>query len=77
MNLKKLIKSKHLQIVSFIVGAIGGLIYWKLVGCKNGICPIKSVWYWTMLWGAAFGYLVGDITNDIIQKGNNKRGEVR
>ncbi len=76
MELKSLGRSKRLQIITLLVGAIAGLLYWKYVGCKTGTCPLKSVWYWTMLWGAVFGYLVGDISSDFIQKMNvNKKEE--
>ncbi len=77
MEFKKFVRSKRLQIIFLVVGAVGGLVYWKLVGCKTGTCPIKSVWYWTMLWGAVMGYLVGDLTNDIIQKRGKRKEEVK
>ena len=77
MNIKKIIGSKRLQIISLLLGAVVGLVYWKFVGCKSGTCPIKSVWYWTMLWGAVIGYLIGDITNDIIQKRVKREREKR
>ncbi len=73
MRLKNLFKSKRVQIFGLVLGVLGGLIYWEFVGCKSGSCPIKSVWYWTMLWGAVFGYLIGDMTNDIIQKRNRNK----
>ncbi len=75
MNLKKRFQSKRLQIIFLLVGALGGLIYWKFVGCKSGTCPIKSVWYYTMLWGAVAGYLIGDISSDFIQKRNRSKRE--
>ncbi|HET6555959.1 MAG TPA: DUF6132 family protein [Prolixibacteraceae bacterium] len=61
-------KNKKLwtKVIFAIVGAVGGLLYWKLIGCKSGTCPIKSVWYFSMLWGFAFGYLVGDLLGSII-----------
>jgi len=72
MELKNLGRSKRLQFITLVFGAIGGLLYWKFIGCKSGTCPIKSVWYWTVLWGAVFGYLLGDITSDVIQKRSKK-----
>lgn len=47
-------------------GAIGGFLYWKLIGCHSGTCPIRSVWYFSMLWGLALGYLVGDLLGSVI-----------
>ncbi len=55
-----------------IVGAVGGFLYWKYVGCLSGTCPIQSVWYWTVLWGSAMGYLVGDFIGDILEKRKKK-----
>lgn len=77
MDFKEIFKSKRLQIIFLLIGAVGGFLYWRFVGCNSGTCVIKSVWYWTTLWGAAVGYLVGDFIGDIIQKRNMKRGEER
>lgn len=69
------IKTFRLQIICTAIGAIGGLLYWKFVGCNNGTCAIKSVWYWTTLWGAALGFLIGDFIYGFLKKkkeGTNK-----
>ncbi|NQU84814.1 MAG: hypothetical protein HQ541_03555 [Mariniphaga sp.] len=68
------IKNK-IQIVFVVIGAIGGFLYWKFVGCTSGTCVIKSVWYWSTLWGAAVGYLVGDLIVGLIQKRKKKKDE--
>ena len=75
MDIKKIIQTKRIQIIFLLTGAVGGFLYWRFVGCTSGTCAIKSVWYWTTLWGAAMGYLVGDTINDIIEKRKNKKGE--
>jgi len=74
MDIKRIFKSNRIQIIFLLAGAICGFIYWRFVGCTSGTCAIKSVWYWTTLWGAAMGYLVGDFVNDIILK-RKKEGE--
>jgi len=74
MDMKGLFQTKRIQIIFLLVGAVGGFLYWRFIGCTSGTCAIKSVWYWTTLWGAAMGYLVGDFINDIIQK-RKKKGE--
>ncbi len=51
-------------LIAGVAGGIGGFLYWRFVGCTSGTCPIKSVWYWSTLWGAAMGYLLGDMVND-------------
>ncbi|SHI81734.1 hypothetical protein SAMN05444280_106103 [Tangfeifania diversioriginum] len=70
--MKELIQNKKLAIAFTLVGALGGFLYWKFIGCTSGTCPIQSVWYWTTLWGAAVGYLVGDFINDFVQKRKKK-----
>lgn len=64
----EILKSKKLSLGFLVLGAIGGFLYWKFIGCTSGTCAIKSVWYWSMLWGAVMGYLVGDMLNDVILK---------
>jgi len=64
----EILKTKKLALLFLVLGAIGGFLYWKFVGCTSGTCVIKSVWYWSTLWGAVVGYLVGDMLNDLILK---------
>jgi hypothetical protein len=67
-----MIKNKGLwyRLVFAIIGAVVGLLYWKFVGCANGTCPIKSVWYFSTLWGMAMGYLIGDLVrNFMVRRG--------
>lgn len=75
MIIKNFIKSKQIQLIVLLIGAVGGFLYWKLIGCKTGTCPIKSVWYITTLWGAVFGYLIGDMANDLIIKRKRSKTE--
>jgi hypothetical protein len=67
------IKQKRLALIFLVLGAIGGFLYWKFVGCNSGTCAIKSVWYWSTLWGAAVGYLIGDFITDILKKIGTKK----
>ena len=73
--MKEFLASKSTALLFTIVGAVGGFLYWKFVGCISGTCPIQSVWYWSALWGAAFGFLTGDIINDFILKRKEKRNK--
>ncbi len=70
-----IIRKKGIVILFAVLGAIGGFLYWKFVGCQSGTCTIKSVWYWSTLWGLALGYLVGDLIHGIIQKSRKKKGD--
>jgi len=56
------------KVIFTSVGAVGGFLYWKFVGCESGTCPIKSVWYLSTLWGMAMGYLIGDLMGSFIFK---------
>lgn len=69
----ELIKKYRLLIIFTIAGALGGFLYWKYVGCLSGSCPIKSVWYWSTLYGALIGLLAGSIINDFIGKYRKRR----
>jgi len=70
--MKFISKYKFLVIFS-IAGAIGGFLYWKFIGCQSGTCPIKSVWYWSTLYGALVGLLLGSIINDLVIKFRKKK----
>jgi hypothetical protein len=59
-------KETKIKIAFAFIGAISGFLYWKFIGCTTGTCPIKSVWYFSTLWGMAAGYLAGDILLGII-----------
>ena len=65
-------KKYKLLIIFSILGAAGGFFYWKFVGCQSGTCLIRSVWYWSTLYGTLFGFLVGSIINDLFIKFRNK-----
>lgn len=75
MDIKKIFLANRLQFILLIAGAAGGFLYWRFIGCESGTCAIKSVWYWSTLWGAAMGYLVGDFISDFINKRKNKKVE--
>ncbi len=57
-----------LKIGFALLGAVGGFLYWKFVGCTTGTCPIKSVWYLMTLWGTVMGYLIGDVIGGFLKK---------
>lgn len=75
MDVNSFFKSNRLQLVFLVAGAVGGFLYWRFIGCESGTCAIKSVWYWSTLWGAAAGYLLGDFINEFINKRKKKEGE--
>ena len=61
-----------LKVIFSVIGAVGGFLYWKFVGCASGTCPIRSVWYFSTLWGMAMGYLLGDLIGSFMWKREKK-----
>lgn len=55
------LKKSIWSIIGIVVGAIGGYIYYRMVGCSTGGCPITSNPWLTMVWGAVLGYLLGSM----------------
>lgn len=68
----ELLKRFKLILIFGAIGAVGGFLYWKFIGCQSGTCPIKSIWYWSTLYGALIGMLGGSIIRDIVIKRKNK-----
>lgn len=62
----------RLKIITSILGATGGFLYWKFIGCTTGTCPIQSVWYLSTLWGTAMGYLLGDLAGSFLIRKETK-----
>jgi hypothetical protein len=56
--IKKLIVKYAITLIGVAVGAIGGFLYWKFVGCSSGTCPITSNPLHSSLYGALMGGLL-------------------
>jgi phage shock protein E len=54
-------------IIGIIIGAIGGYLYWKQIGCSNGTCMITSKWHNS----TAYGALMGGLLFNLFKKGKN------
>jgi hypothetical protein len=61
------IKKNILIVAGIAVGAIGGFLYWKFVGCSSGQCPITSSPVNSTLYGALMGGL-------LFSMGKSKKG---
>lgn len=68
-NIKQLI----FYIVGGLVGALGGFLYWKLVGCQGESCVIWSNPWKSTLAGLVLGSLGGGILNDLIDHFKKKK----
>lgn len=58
MMTKVFFKRYGLTLSGVLLGALGGFLYWRLVGCASGTCPITSSPFYSTLWGAAMGGLL-------------------
>ena len=75
MDHKKLIRKYSIQIIFLLGGGLAGFLYWRFVGCSSGTCVIKSVWYYSTLYGLIIGYLAGDMVSGIINKRKAKKSQ--
>ena len=46
-------------VLSVLIGALLGFLYYRFVGCRTGTCPITASPYRSTLYGALVGYLFG------------------
>ena len=50
--IKAFLKKNRLTFIGLVIGAVGGFLYWKYVGCTSGTCPITTVPFGELLWAA-------------------------
>lgn len=52
-------KKATMKLLLFVlVGAVAGYLYYRLVGCRSGACPITSSPIISTLYGAMMGFLL-------------------
>ena len=75
LNLKKWLLNNKLTVIGVVLGAIGGFLYYHLIGCASGICGITSSPVNITLYFAVLGGLVFNILkrNDKSHKENYRR----
>ncbi|HSW67437.1 MAG TPA: DUF6132 family protein [Bacteroidales bacterium] len=56
------------QLIGITLGVIGGYLYFYFIGCRSGACSITANPWLSMLWGAALGYLLGDLVKSYVRK---------
>ena len=47
-----------LSLLGILIGATGGFLYWRFIGCSTGTCMITSKPINSSLYGALMGFLV-------------------
>jgi xanthine/uracil permease len=62
------LKKYRLTIIGFLVGAVGGYLYYYFVGCSTGTCPITSNPWRMTLYGSLLGMLLFDMFRKEPQK---------
>lgn len=50
-----------IYIIGAVLGALLGFLYYKLVGCASGACPITSNPYISTVYGAIIGTLLAGV----------------
>jgi hypothetical protein len=58
--MKNWVLTNRLYFIGAILGAVGGLLYWKYVGCVTGTCaitssPVNSTLYFGFFGAILFG----------------------
>jgi hypothetical protein len=58
-KIKSIFNTMALRIViGIVIGGAAGFLYYKLVGCRTGSCPITSSPFSSIIFGAIFGGLI-------------------
>ncbi len=59
-KIRSLFKKRIFRAVfGIIIGGVAGYLYYKLVGCRGGTCPITSNQYYTIAYGMFAGAILG------------------
>lgn len=59
--MKNFFRINSLTIADIAIGSVGGLLYWKYVGCTNGTCYLQSNPFRMTLYGAYMGGILFNI----------------
>lgn len=55
--MKRWLQTNKFYLIGAAIGAIGGFLYWKYVGCLTGTCAITSNPFRSAIYFAIFGAL--------------------
>lgn len=63
MNKNKKSRSKLARLLSYFIGLVlgagGGYLFYRFVGCASGACPVSSNPYFSVIYGGVIGLLLG------------------
>lgn len=71
--MKKWLIKQRLLIIGSILGAVGGYMYWKYVGCLNGSCAITGSALNSTLYFAFLGAVMLSFFKNTKKKGESGR----
>ena len=54
-------KKAIIYAVGIVAGLVLGALYYKLIGCRTGTCPLTSTVFRSMLYGGVLGFLVSGL----------------
>lgn len=74
--MKEFLLKHRFGLMLIIPGFIGGYLYWKYVGCVSGTCPLKSNFYYMVVFGSLIGYFLGDLVDEYVEKKKKKSNEL-
>ncbi len=63
-KIKNLFHKNKLTLLGVLVGAIGGYLYYRLVGCESGACAITS----SPINSTIYGMVLGGLLFNMFQK---------
>lgn len=55
----QIIKNNWTYLLGIVLGAVGGYLYWRYIGCSTGTCPITSSPTISSIYGGLMGVLLG------------------
>ena len=56
-----MIKKMLRYVIGTVIGAGLGYLYYRIVGCSTGACPISSNPYISTIYGAIIGFLLSNV----------------
>lgn len=59
--LKEMIKRYAIPLLGAALGAAGGYVYHRLIGCQSGACVITGNPVVSAIYGAVMGFLLGTL----------------
>lgn len=65
----EVIKNNWTYLLGALLGAVGGYLYWRYIGCSTGTCPITS----SPTMSTLYGVLMGGLLEGIFKKDKAKK----